>query len=371
MNKPLSILAFAFALSIMIFAATNVSAQSVTPPTAPTPEGKIRAQGQDVDLDKKKQQKTVSPTAANFDARQLMRNFIRSISAYVRRGDQNFIIITQGGLNLLEKVDAIDTTRRATAGTYIRSIDGIIINGLNFRPPATSSKDFKTDAKEKTELIRLADLGKKRGLRIWVSDFAENAEMVKEAFQLNKAKGYVPFAVADIEFNYNSIPKFPRRPFAENPHNITGLKLVKNFLYLTDSSAYDSQAKFVHAMSGTNFDALIVDVFHRGRRPFKKHSVGGMKYKKLGAKRLVLAYMNIGEAESFRYYFKSGWREGNPPFLGEPIAGNPDKHHIKFWHREWQKMISGNTKSYAYGIVAQGYDGIVIDGVDAYQAFKK
>ena len=95
-----------------------------------------------------------------------------------------------------------------------------------------------------------------------------------------------------------------------------------------------------------------------------------MKYKKLGAKRLVLAYMNIGEAESYRYYFKSGWREGNPPFLGAPISDDPDRHHIRYWHSEWQKLMSGNTRSYAYGIVAQGFDGIVIDGVDAYATFE-
>ncbi|MFQ5859237.1 MAG: hypothetical protein ACE5LU_26860 [Anaerolineae bacterium] len=38
-----------------------------------------------------------------------------------------------------------------------------------------------------------------------------------------------------------------------------------------------------------------------------KHSSGGEK--------IVLAYMSIGEAEDYRFYWQSGWTPGNPAWL--------------------------------------------------------
>lgn len=182
-------------------------------------------------------------------------------------------------------------------------------------------------------MVRIADLGKKRGLKIFVTDFATNAKVASEALKLNQAKGFISFTAqnAGASFLFDSIPKFPARPINENPKNITGLKKVRNYLYLTDSSGYDRQQDFVIALSNTNFDTLVVDVFHRGHTPFSKAAVQGMKFKKLGARRLVFAYMNIGAVESYRYYWKDGWREGSPSFVSGPTPGNPDKNFVEYW----------------------------------------
>ena len=118
------------------------------------------------------------------------------------------------------------------------------------------------------------------------------------------------------------------------------------------------------------FDAVVVDVYHRGRSPFQRIHVRGMKFKKLGARRLALAYMNVGQADSSRYYWKPGWREGRPSFLGSPVLGEPDNHYVQYWNPAWKNIIAGDTKSYTYGIIAQGYDGVVIDGVDSYLFFE-
>ena len=95
-----------------------------------------------------------------------MRNLVRDISRYARRINRNFGIITQGGLAVLEKEDPVDTTQKSPATTYIKSIDGINILGLNFHPPLKGKNKIITDKKEKKNLLRLADIGKKRGLKI-------------------------------------------------------------------------------------------------------------------------------------------------------------------------------------------------------------
>jgi uncharacterized protein (TIGR01370 family) len=216
----------------------------------------------------------------------------------------------------------------------------------------------------------MADLAKRRGLRIMVADYAKTPSMITESINLNKAKGYLPFFADNPEFRFDTIPAFPKRPFRENSKNITGLKFAQNILFLNDSSRYDDRDNFVLALNDTNFDAVVVDVYHRGRTAFQRTHVRGMKFKKLGAKRLALAYMNVGRADTSRYYWKPGWREGRPSFLGSPVLGEPDKHYVQYWNPAWKKIITGDTKSYAYGIIAQGYDGVVIDGVDSYLFFE-
>ncbi len=337
-------------------------------------QGTVRQQGQDVDLGRPQQTRptTTLQTREAVEPIQAMRDLVRDISKYARRFNQNFVVMTQGGLDLLEKADAVDGTIRSPATTYMRSLDGVIVPGLNFHPPLEGKDETTTDKKIRAEMLRLAELGKQRGLKILVTDFAANAKTVEESIKLNQAKKFVPFLAhnAGANFIFDRIPTFPRRPLNENPRNIVGLKGIQNFLYLTDSSRYDRQQDFVIALSNTNFDAVVVDVFHRGRTPFVKAAVQGMKFKKLGARRLVLAYMNIGAVENYRYYWKDGWGEGNPNFISGPVPGNPDKFFVEFWRPGWRQMITGNTKSYLYGIVAQGFDGVILDGLDTVKFFE-
>jgi cysteinyl-tRNA synthetase len=309
-------------------------------------------------------QETVAPAQA-------MRDLVRDISKYTRRLNQNFLIITQGGIEVLEKIDPIDSSRRPAATTYMQSIDGINIQGLNFHPPLEGKKEFNTKKKITAQMVRLANLGKRHGLKVFVTDFASNVKTIQKSYKLNLANEFIPFTTGNLGNHYlfDQIPKFPIRPKNENPKNIIGLKNVQNYLYLTNSSRFDRQQDFVIALSNTNYDAIIVDVFHKGRRPFSKAAIQGMKFKKLGARRLVLAYMNIGTADNSRYYWKNNWREGNPNFISDPNKGNPNKYYVEYWQPGWRNIITGNTSSYVYGIVAQGFDGVVLDGLDSYKFF--
>lgn len=334
-------------------------------------KGKVRADGKTLsDQQIGETIQKLQPQQA--DPRDDMRRFIRKISRTARRLKSDFVVLTQGGLELLEKIDAIDTTRSVPSSTYIRALDGIVVRSLFLHPPIIKAKGvvIRTEEKVKAEMLRLADLAKRRGLRVLVTDFVGNATLAQEVLRRGAEKGYVPFAATGAGYIFNRIPPFPRRPFEENPRNVTGMKQVRNFLYITDSSHFDRQEDFVLTLNNTNFDAVVIDVFHRGRKPFTKRSVRGMKFKKLGARRLVLAQMNIGEADSFRYYWKSDWREGSPSFLASPKAGNPDTHYVRYWDPAWQKIIAGDVNSYLYGIFAQGFDGVVIDGVEAYRFFE-
>ena len=114
---------------------------------------------------------------------------------------------------------------------------------------------------------------------------------------------------------------------------------------------------------------VIVDVFHN-RMPLSRQAVETLKYKKIGTKRLVLAMMNLGAGESYAYYWKNNWQEGYPEWIDAPVRGDPDRYNVKFWHPGWQQIINGDNNSYVYGLIAQGFDGVVISGVEAFKFFE-
>jgi len=350
------------------------TAQKAGPKAAPKGSGGgqqlapgVRQQGQDVPLDQAGQDNLLGEDDASIDPRQHMRNLIGGISAYARSANSNFVVVTFDGLDLLERVDPVDPKKRAPAATYLHNIDGVIAPELSFHPP-NDRGDIKTEDKVRDEMLRLIGMGQKRGLRVWTLDYAKDRAMASEAIRFSLSKSFVPFISMDADYRFNRIPA--GRPINENPNAITGINHVKNILFLTDTTAWDTQEEFSLASSNTNYDAIVVDVFHRGRTPLTAHTVDELKYKKLGARRLVLAYVDIGHADSSRYYWKQGWREGSPPFIAAPTNANPDKYTVQYWDPAWRGIIYGNPNSYIYGIIQQGFDGVVLDGVEAFRVFE-
>lgn len=366
-RSPASIRLFVMIITALV--ATDVMAQTGQ---LPAPQGTIRAQGQEVEQDKNKPA-AVTPTAQFVDGRGQMRSLVSDISRTARKLNPNFVVVIQDGLDLLEQTDAGDATQKVASSPFIRSIDGVLVRGMFFRPPTPKADTPFSRTHEKTtaELLRLANLAKTRGLTILTADFTDGAKMSLEYVRDSLKRGFIPFAASGRGFFFDAFPKFPSRPVRENPKSISGLGQIKNYLYLTDSSQFDRQEEFVLALANTNYDAVIVDVLHRGRRPFTKRSVDGMKFKKLGSRRLVLAYMNVGNAETFRYYWQPNWREGSPGFVMSPVPGNPDRHFVEYWNPAWKKIIAGDASSYLYGIFAQGYDGVVLDGLEAFRQFEE
>ena len=98
--------------------------------------------------------------------------------------------------------------------------------------------------------------------------------------------------------------------------------------------------------------------------------IQSLKIKSNGGSRLLVAYINIGAAETFRYYWK-----GNPPYLVKPYGeGYADEYITGYWTPEWQKIIfnEGDTadpedNSYIKKIINAGFDGAYLDNLDSYK----
>ncbi len=78
----------------------------------------------------------------------------------------------------------------------------------------------------------------------------------------------------------------------------------------------------------------------------------------------LLGYLSIGEAESYRFYWKPEWRAAPPPWLGRPNKDWPENYKVRFWDPDWRENA---LKPYLKRLVEQGFDGAYLDVVDAFE----
>ena len=352
--------------SHMLFAASLLCADTALA------QGSVRSGGEDVKLTNKPAlAEPYGRKVITADYREQMRALIIKISRFARRVDKNFIVMTRGGLELMEKVSGgEEDAARSPATTYVRSINGVLLHNVFFRPASGGVEAGETDAAERERTLRLAKLGQKNGLQIWATDFASNVDTAKKSYELQRANGFIPFTVDKGDGAFDSIPAYPTRPVSENSNSVVGLKNAKNFLFMINPSRFDTQDDMVERLRMTNFDALILDVFDRAQNPFTKKNVRKLQLKKIGSRRLVLAVMNISTADSSHYYWKPGWAIGNPRFIGASAPGASDRNLVRYWDRAWHDILAGKPDSYVYGVAKQGFDGVLLDGVENFKLYE-
>ncbi len=127
---------------------------------------------------------------------------------------------------------------------------------------------------------------------------------------------------------------------------------------------YQLQDVDLAAISETDYDLIVMDYSKYGSdaTAFSKAEIESLQ--KNGEK-IVLAYLSIGEAEDYRYYWQEAWTPGNPLWLDQE---NPDwvgNYKVLYWHEEWQSVIF----EYLDKILDAGFDGVYLDLIDAYESY--
>jgi cysteinyl-tRNA synthetase len=151
--------------------------------------------------------------------------------------------------------------------------------------------------------------------------------------------------------------------------DIPNLTEVNDFAYILQNIDLD-------ALDESAFDLAIIDYSLDGSDEvrFTNEEITDLKNSPGGGK-VVLAYMSIGEAENYRWYWHSEWDVDDdgipdsaaPSWLGE---GNPDwpgNYKVQYWDAGWQAIIFGSDTSYLDKIIAAGFDGVYLDIIDAYE----
>jgi len=101
--------------------------------------------------------------------------------------------------------------------------------------------------------------------------------------------------------------------------------------------------------------------------PFKPAEVAQMKKKPDGSRRFVIAYISIGEAENYRYYWGDRtWTDvrNRTPLIAKENPEWPGNLSVHYWEQEWENIILNDPDSYINRIMDAGFDGVYLDKID-------
>ncbi len=154
--------------------------------------------------------------------------------------------------------------------------------------------------------------------------------------------------------------------------NLTRLKEASTWMYQIQSL---DRRGAITALAKTDYPLLVLEptLTVKGNERFNtKRMLRRLRWTPQGKRRVILAYVDIGEAERFRTYWKSSWRApsgGNPGTPNFILTEDPDGWRgvfpVAYWDKRWQNIWLGNR-----GIVRRmaklGFDGIYMDWVEAY-----
>lgn len=131
-------------------------------------------------------------------------------------------------------------------------------------------------------------------------------------------------------------------------------------------------------LAGVPYDAIVIDYTRDGSdgSALTAAEVQRLKFKPDGSRRIVLAYMSIGEAESYRWYWSPWWNDlwfipnifTKPGWCGPQNGDWKGNYAVRYWDPEWQRIIVGGG-GYLDRLLKAGFDGVWLDKVDS--AFEK
>ena len=293
-----------------------------------------------------------------------MRSLVKNIAERAHGVDPSFIIIPQNGQDVVLKTYCNDCSSEIDQ-EYLSQIDAIGREDLNYGYRGDNQQNTATEKQEAGQFLKVyRDAGK----AILVTDYCSSPPLVDDSYRTNEEAGYVGFAASSRELD--EIPSYPVLPNDENSNNISSIGDAQNFLYLIDPSAFASKSSYLQALAATNYDILIIDAFYNDHL-LTKAEVQSLKVKSNGGTRLVIAYMSIGEAEDYRYYWNGGWKTGSPAWLLDENPDWPGNYKVQYWNKDWQQIIYAGSDSYLNKLLTSGFDGAYLDLVDAFEYFEK
>jgi cysteinyl-tRNA synthetase len=142
------------------------------------------------------------------------------------------------------------------------------------------------------------------------------------------------------------------------------LAAARSWFYYLDVNL---SQRTVGMVADSDYDLVVIDpiVTERNNTRYPIRRVVG-RLRSARVPKLVLAYVDIGQAESYRTYWKRSWRRDPPRWVvGRDPDGWVDNFPVAFWHRAWQRiwLRSGGLIDQ---VLDTGFDGIYLDWTEAY-----
>ncbi|MDX2155165.1 MAG: endo alpha-1,4 polygalactosaminidase [Hyphomicrobiaceae bacterium] len=142
------------------------------------------------------------------------------------------------------------------------------------------------------------------------------------------------------------------------------------------SWGYQLQSPSIERLALSPHDLLVIDFSRDGSNEgaFSADEIRRIREGSGGSGRIVLAYLSIGEAESYRGYWRwywggqwysraLGWVFG-PPWLGPENRAWRGNFAVRYWQEGWQRRILGPGGLLDL-ILDAGFDGVYLDKIDS------
>lgn len=241
----------------------------------------------------------------------------------------------------------VEPERGFAAFEYLHSIDAVVINNLY-----CGNNKFNSIARNNhLDMISVEQCPDQEKL---------NEALVNAMIDKRSVYGFT-----DVNNAFNSIGNYDL--IDDSSKNIYNFFDAKNILILNDDSKYSSQEQLVDDLSKTNYDIIVIKPLFAYTQRFSTENLKKLHFKKNGAKRLLIAELNVSEAHPHEFYWLDDWHVGSPDWLIRPSFSSNDGVIVKYWRTEWKKIISRYFKD----LLNEGFDGVFFTGVENYKYFER
>lgn len=291
--------------------------------------------------------------------------FVSEISAYAKAKKPGFLIIPQNGESL------------ASEPGYLEVVDGIGREDLSFG----YQKDGKpTPEEEKNLMVSYLDMFVAQGKKVLtvdyvfsnsedVPDYADATDRIHTAYTFSSGKGYIPYATVR-NLNYPCT----NPSFEPNVDNISSFTEVTEFLYYLQPAEEVSREQYISSIRTTNYDCVVMDYSYDGSAEFTNAEITSIREGlNSGNGGFAIAYMSIGEAEDYRFYWEDKWtsktgriKREAPDWLYRENPQWKGNFQVLYWKQAWKNIVF----TYLDKIIAQGFDGVYLDIIDAFEVYE-
>jgi cysteinyl-tRNA synthetase len=146
--------------------------------------------------------------------------------------------------------------------------------------------------------------------------------------------------------------------------SVRSLDSVRTWLYMIDVNL---ESDAVDQISASVYDMVVLD-FISSESNNTEYPLAEVieQLHNAAHPKMVLAYIDIGEAEDYRTYWQPKWGVGDPEWItGSDPDGWEGNYPVAYWWDEWQEIWTGED-GYLTEIVDAGFDGVYLDWVEAY-----
>lgn len=134
---------------------------------------------------------------------------------------------------------------------------------------------------------------------------------------------------------------------------------VRDEVLIKNKLLYQLQNLNIDDVINSGYKIIIMDYSEDGSEndAYSKDEIQRLKNSKI----TPLAYISIGEAEKYRYYWNDTFKKEN--FIGIENRDWQGNYKVRYWDSEWKNIVF----TYLDKLIDSGFDGAYLDIVDAYE----